>query len=119
MATWIPAGTVGRLGAAEAWIEARNPGLTPKQVTQRAGWILLGWLNPERLDQLTREITAFEDFKDMVENTYPSYSPTLLGARARELADGYDAAQAARGDPRRAWRGDLLTSRRYRAHNPR
>jgi len=55
----------------------------------------------------------------MVENTYPSYSPTLLGARARELADGYDAAQAARGDPRRAWRGDLLTSRRYRAHNPR
>lgn len=102
MSIWVMPEVVGRLGAAEAWIRARNPSLTDPQVSQRAGWILLGWFNPERLDALTREHTAFGSFQALVDA--PGYRPTIRGCH--ELADGYDAAQAARGRSQRAYRGD-------------
>ena len=66
-----------------------------------------------RADQLTRKFTASHSFAELIEGQARDYRPTLSGAgrephtRAEiaELADLYDAAMAARGDPRRAWRG--------------
>jgi len=60
------------------------------------------------LDTLTRDLTAFESFQAMLD-TAPTYRPTLLPRYGRsylDLADAYDAAQAARGDARRAYRGN-------------
>ncbi len=57
-------------------------------------------------NNLTRSLTAFGSFEELL--TTPDYFPTLLsrtGAKAVALADAYDAAQAARGDARRAYRG--------------
>lgn len=74
----------------------------------------------ETLDRLTLAHTAFgirrhlRPFLDMVVDPdgSPTYRPSLYGLRntqaARELAelaDAYDAMQAARGDSRRAYRG--------------
>ena len=58
------------------------------------------------LDDLTSDLTAFNSFSELV-NTHPTYRPTILPRDARhvDLADAYDAFQAARGDKRRAWRG--------------
>jgi len=59
------------------------------------------------LDTLTRDLTGFESFQAMLD-THPSYRPSILsryGRREVDLADAYDAAQAARGDSRRAYRG--------------
>ena len=66
-----------------------------------------------RADQLTRKYTACSSFADLIESQAGDYRPTLSSAgrdpRTRgeitELADLYDEAMAARGDPRRAWRG--------------
>ncbi len=71
-----------------------------------------------RADELTRRWTAWEGFRALLESSGdPDYRPTLQGPpgrsqaakqereEMRELADLYDAAQAARGDSRRAYRG--------------
>lgn len=57
-------------------------------------------INP-RIDALVRRESSgrFRNLRDLV--TTPGYTPTL---RRAELADAYDAAQAARGDSRRACR---------------
>jgi hypothetical protein len=69
------------------------------------------------LDDLTRSLTAWPSF-DAVLNAEGGYRPTLhvrpynrshdeirRAARTEILADAYDAAQASRGDHRRAYRG--------------
>lgn len=59
------------------------------------------------LDGLTAQLTAFTSFSEMV-NAPGGYRPTIQPRYGREyldLADGYDAFQAARGDDRRAYRG--------------
>ena len=68
------------------------------------------------LDNLTRDLTAWPSFDAMLNAV--AYRPTLhvrpynrshseirRAARMEILADAYDAAQAARGDHRRAYRG--------------
>lgn len=65
------------------------------------------------LDSLTRHLTAFDCFHDLL-HAKGGYRPSLrcisgcpFGKNIPELtrlADGYDAAQAQRGDPRRAFR---------------
>lgn len=56
-------------------------------------------------DALTRAVTSFGTFAELVDE--PGYFPTLAGEDYEEqtLADAYDAAQVARGDARRAYRG--------------
>ncbi len=58
------------------------------------------------LDSLTSELTAFNSFRELVDSA-PQYRPTILPRDNQhiDLADGYDAFQAERGDARRAWRG--------------
>jgi len=58
------------------------------------------------LDQLTRDLTAFNTFREMLD-TSSSYRPTILPRDVRYvlLADAYDVAMIGRGDPRRAYRG--------------
>lgn len=69
------------------------------------------------LDNLTRDLTAWGSFDAML-NAGGGYRPSLYvrphnrshaevrrAARTEVLADAYDAAQAARGDERRAYRG--------------
>lgn len=60
-------------------------------------------------DYLTRKLTAFASFADLV-NAGGAYRPTLLtggrgGWRYEALADAYDAAQRRAGSPKRAYRG--------------
>ena len=79
--------------------------------------------DPQRYDFLTREHTAFKCFQDLID-AFGGYAPSLRAESARacrmasgrrinqkghraeltELADGYDRAQAQRGDARRAFR---------------
>ena len=59
-------------------------------------------------DQLTKMHTAAQSFTELLDlGKERGYRPTLLGKKGTEkdLADRYDAAQAARGDERRAYRG--------------
>ena len=69
------------------------------------------------LDDLTRSLTAWPSFDAML--NAKDYRPALhvrpynrshaeirRAARTEILADAYDAAQAARGDLRRAYRGE-------------
>ncbi len=71
------------------------------------------------VDALTRRLTAWPSFDDMLD-AGGGYRPTLhtrpcnrshdeirRAALTEVLADAYDAAQAARGDRRRAYRGGL------------
>jgi hypothetical protein len=67
-----------------------------------------------RLDALTAKLTGFPDFDHLLRGSHQpaphetSYRPsfyTLGSADTKTLADAYDAAQAARGDTRRAYRG--------------
>lgn len=64
-----------------------------------------------RADELTKKLTAFDTFGDMLRGSHDgsttSYRPSLTkrNAETRELADLYDAAQEARNDTRRAYRG--------------
>ena len=64
-----------------------------------------------RADELTKKLTAFDTFEDMLrgshDGTKTSYRPSLTkrNQETRELADLYDAAQEARNDTRRAYRG--------------
>jgi len=66
-------------------------------------------LNPEALDVLTRTVTAFMTFDEMVdpEHRLANYFPTLddRDPATQLLADAYDQYQIEHGDPRRAWRG--------------
>lgn len=62
------------------------------------------------LDSLTRQFTTANTFRDLVEGAAQNYRPSLpctgrLANQRKRLADAYDAAQAKRGDPRRAYRG--------------
>jgi len=68
----------------------------------------------ERLDKITRKISAFDSFQSLLD-ALGNYRPSLRCnpargqkmtkfADERELADAYDAAQAARGDNRRVYR---------------
>ena len=56
-------------------------------------------------DELTRRHTAFENFAALLD-ARGGYRPSMNTARpqVKDLADAYDHAQAARGDPRRAFR---------------
>ena len=61
------------------------------------------------LDALTRELTAYASFEELVNNRDrdDGYRPTMradLDPRYTVLADAYDAAQAARGSRLRAFR---------------
>ena len=62
-------------------------------------------VHPE-LDKLTRDVTAFNSFAELV-NAAGGYRPTILPRDRQhiDLADAYDAFQAERSDARRAWRG--------------
>ena len=70
----------------------------------------------ENLDKLTKKITAFDSFQDLLDakgGYYPSLRCSPIHGRridsthlnCRNLADAYDKAQAERGDGRRAYRG--------------
>ncbi len=58
-------------------------------------------------DELTRKLSAFGSFNELVNGTHPSYRPSLTqqDTDTQRLADLYDLAQAAKGDDRRAFRG--------------
>src|SRR5262245_20935430 len=58
------------------------------------------------LDTLTAKLTAFSTFQEMLD-THPSYRPTIYTTDNDHLALAlaYNAAQAARGDRRRAFTG--------------
>lgn len=64
-----------------------------------------------RLDQITKQWTAFESFADMLDAA-GGYRPSLRADGAPkaaqqafdEMAEAYDRVQAARGDERRAYR---------------
>lgn len=71
------------------------------------------------LDDLTQSLTAWPSFDAML-NAAGDYRPSLYvrpcnrshaevrrAAKTEVLADAYDAAQAARGDHRRAFRGGV------------
>lgn len=72
------------------------------------------------LDALTRELTAYASFEDLVNNRDrdDGYRPTMradLDPRYTVLADAYDAAQAARGSRLRAFRdGQSITPAKER-----
>ena len=68
-------------------------------------------MSTEHINELVRKHTAFASFEAMIHSA-PHYRPTLrTGGRSKmakemaQIADAYDAAQAARGDSRRAYRG--------------
>lgn len=58
------------------------------------------------LDTLTRTLTAFATFQDLLD-AQGGYRPSLVkrDAQTFALANAYDAAQSKRGDSRRAFRG--------------
>jgi len=66
-------------------------------------------LPAKRIGALTLRHTAFYSFRGLI-NADGGYRPSLRvndpidGVDLTELADAYDHAQAARGDPRRAFR---------------
>lgn len=77
-------------------------------------WSIEAWRRPgtRDIDELVQRLTGFTSLLEMVE-AHPNYRPTIpttRGQDAREcaeytdIADAYDAAQAARGDARRAYR---------------
>ena len=66
------------------------------------------------MDRITQQLTAFSSFDALVNHTHEAYRPSLYPhryapgiviAEYKVLADAYDAAQKAKGDPRRAYRG--------------
>ena len=65
----------------------------------------------KRANELTRKLTAFEFFEDLLRGSHngdiTTYRPSFMKRNAEfiELADLYDRAQEARGDARRASRG--------------
>ena len=70
-------------------------------------------MNADYLNTITRELTCFASFADLL-NAPGNYRPSIYlnpkayvsnGAK-RDLALAYDDAQEARGDERRAFRGN-------------
>jgi hypothetical protein len=61
------------------------------------------------LDQVTRDLSAFASFQSLLD-AQGGYRPTILPRSIghRILAAHYDAAQAKRGDERRAYTGSTL-----------
>lgn len=61
------------------------------------------------LDEIVKLETAFECMDDLV-NAKGGYFPSLwcVSPRILAIADAYDLIQAQRGDPRRAFRSNLL-----------
>lgn len=105
-----------RVAAAKEWAKAHQYG------GARGGWIYdlqsgktdsQGWESffanhrYAILNALTVKLTAFGSFREMVEETHPSYRPSIYPYTFRErlLADEYDQAQERRHDPRRAYVG--------------
>ncbi|MEE8473534.1 MAG: hypothetical protein V3S82_10245 [Dehalococcoidia bacterium] len=59
-----------------------------------------------RADELTTRLSAFNSFRELIEETHSGYRPTLKGTGdSVELANLYDFAMELRGDSRRAFRG--------------
>ncbi len=88
-----------RDGAYDAWV---------------SDWSVEAWRRPgtRNVDALVSMHSGFSSLADML-NAHPSYTPTLATTRAKDprecaelkdIADAYDAAQAAKGDARRAYR---------------
>lgn len=98
----------GRMAKAAAWAD-----LTGKETPLRRTPMHPTQITTEALDSLTTKHTAFPSFAAMLaaEGGYrPSIYPGRFAtaeevAELRALADAYDAAQAERGDTRRAHRG--------------
>lgn len=63
-------------------------------------------MNITKLDQITRQLTAFRSFQDLLD-AEGNYRPSiyLQTWESWTLAEAYDRAQEGRGDPRRAYRG--------------
>jgi hypothetical protein len=63
-------------------------------------------MNIEALDHITRNLSAFESFQDILD-AQGGYRPSiyLVSPASWTLAEAYDKAQEERGDPRRAFRG--------------
>lgn len=59
-----------------------------------------------RVEALVSKHTAAPTFGELIGPVGHPWRPTLRAADGPELADLYDAAQAARGDARRAYRGE-------------
>jgi len=70
------------------------------------GYPRVGETVEQKQDRITRNYTAFKTFNEMVEDTFPTYRPSLdMRYKAlRWLADRYDEAQYRRGDKRVAYR---------------
>lgn len=86
------------------------------QLADHPAWIVgyvaaLRDIAPEDLDRLWATATAFQGVAEATTGTSPDYRPSLWAGSDRPgrvaliLATDYDAAQAARGDARRAFRG--------------
>lgn len=94
----------GYHGASGGWIYNRNE----RAVCQ--GWGSFWSAYRSRiLDGLTKQLTGFACFTDMVD-TVATYRPTLLVRSGKDwryelLADAYDEYQHRQRDPRRAYRG--------------
>ena len=71
-------------------------------------WAFFGFAKRDLLDWATRELTAFDSFRDLTDRTYSTYRPTIRNTQkdvvAFILAQEYDAEMAFRGDARRAYR---------------
>jgi hypothetical protein len=67
------------------------------------------------IDMITSKLTAFQDFNTMANDPGETYRPSIYPhpdataeeiAEYKALADAYDAAMEAKGDERRAYRGN-------------
>jgi hypothetical protein len=97
----------------EARRQGRGLGIdpTPRHIGRLAGDRVLNLTqggSSMDLDKLTKDLTAFPSFQAMLDA--PNYRPTILiqDQRYLLLALGYDAAQKARGDERRAFTGHTM-----------
>jgi len=59
------------------------------------------------LDRLTRELTAYHSFAELITECLDnSISPTLRGDGAETLAKSFDNVMGTLSSPLRAWRGE-------------
>ena len=58
------------------------------------------------LNQITRKLTAFQNFAELVDATAADYRPTIDTSKRNglRLANAYDACMESRADDRRAFR---------------
>jgi hypothetical protein len=91
----------GYTGATGGWIYNEGTG---RAICQ--GWGSFYLLKRrEIMDWLTRSLTAFDSFEQMVSRPPATYCPTIrrANARSRWLADTFDMTQKLRSRPGRAW----------------